>query len=74
MTMHEMAEEYLQNAQKLEARIEELQEQITSAGSLAVRQNLHRRINALQTMLCETRKTAFDLEHYYDEPKQGVTE
>ena len=71
MTMHEMAEEYLQNAQRLEARIKELQEQITNTGSLTVRQNLHRRINALQTMLCETRKTAFELEHYYDKPEEN---
>lgn len=74
MTMHEMAEEYLQNAQRLDDRIKELQKQAASEESLTVRQKLHRRIGTLQTALCEARKTAFDLEHYYDKPEVGVTE
>lgn len=54
----------------MEGRIHELEEQLKRTKRPETRRNLRRRINTLQVMVCESRKTAFHLEHYYDKPEE----
>lgn len=68
--LKDLAAEYLQNAAVMEARIRQLEEQAKSAKQLEVRRKLRKRINTLHVMVCESRRTAFQLEHYYDKPKE----
>lgn len=70
-SLKELADEYLQNAAVMEARIRQLESQLKHARRLEARRKLRRRINTLQVMVCESRKTAFHLEHYYDKPEEG---
>ena len=69
-SVKELSAEYLYNAQQMEARIYQLESQAVRTASLEVRRKLRRRINTLHAMVCEARKTAFDLEHYYDPPEE----
>ena len=69
-SLKELADEYLRNAADMEKRIRELEEQLKHVKRLEARRKLRRRINTLHVMVCESRKTAFHLEHYYDKPKE----
>ena len=69
-SLKELSEEYLHNAEALEARIRQLEAQADRTISLEVRRKLRRRINTLHVMVCESRQTAFHLEHYYDKPEE----
>lgn len=69
-SLQELSEEYLRNAAALEARIRQLEAQANRTISLEVRRKLRRRINTLHIMVCESRQTAFHLQHYYDKPKE----
>jgi hypothetical protein len=66
----ELSEEYLQNAKLMEARIQQLESQAARTVSLEVRRKLRKRINTLHVMVCESRQTAFQLQHYYDKPEE----
>ena len=69
-SLKELSEEYLRNAEAMEARIAQLEAQASRTISLEVRRKLRRRINTLHVMVCESRQTAFHLEHYYDKPEE----
>lgn len=69
-SLKELADEYLQNAADMEKRIRELEEQLKHVKRLESQRKLRRRINILHVMVCESRRTAFQLEHYYDKPKE----
>ena len=69
-SLKELADEYLRNAADMEKRIHQLEEQLKHTKRLETRRKLRRRINTLQFMVCESRKTAFHLEHYYDKPEE----
>ena len=71
-SLKELSEEYLHNASVMEARIQQLEAQASRTISLEVRRKLRRRINTLHVMVCESRQTAFHLEHYYDKPEEGA--
>ena len=71
-SLKELADEYLQNAADMEKRIRELEEQLKHVKRLEARRKLRRRINILHVMVCESRQTAFHLEHYYDKPEEGA--
>ena len=66
MNMCEMAREYRANTALLELRIKQLQTAQKHARQPEVRYRLKRRINFLHTLVNESRKTAFMLEHYHD--------
>ena len=68
--LKDLAAEYLQNALQMEARIQQLEEQAKAARQLEVRRKLRKQINTLHVMVCESRQIAFELEHYYDKPKE----
>ena len=69
-SLKELADEYLQNAADMEKRIRELEEHLKHVKQLEVRRKLRKRINTLHVMVCESRQTAFHLEHYYDKPEE----
>ena len=69
-SLKELADEYLQNAADMEKRIHQLEEQLKHTKRLEARRKLRKRINTLHVMVCESRKTAFHLEHYYDKPEE----
>lgn len=69
-SLKEMADEYLRNAADMEKRIRELEEQLKHVKRLEARRKLRRRINTLHVMVCESRRIAFELEHYYDKPEE----
>lgn len=69
-SLKELSEEYLRNAEAMEARIAQLEAQASRTISLEVRRKLRRRINTLHVMVCESKQTAFHLAHYYDTPKE----
>ena len=71
-SLKELSEEYLHNAAIMEARIQQLESQASRTISLEVRRKLRRRINTLHVMVCESRQTAFHLEHYYEKPEEGT--
>ena len=66
MQMREMAKEYRANTALLELRLKQLQVARRHAEHSEVKYRLKQRINCLQAMINENRKTAFVLEHYYD--------
>lgn len=68
--LKDLAAEYLQNVAVMEARIRQLESQLKHARRLESQRKLRKRINALHVMVCESRRTAFQLEHYYDNPKE----
>lgn len=71
MRLHEMAREYRSNTALLELRLKQLQTARRRAKQSEVKYRLKRRINCLQVMINESRKTAFVLEHYYDRGGDG---
>lgn len=68
--LKDLAAEYLENAKQMEARIQQLESQLKHTRRLESQRKLRKRINALHVMVCESRRTAFQLEHYYDKPKE----
>lgn len=66
MQLQEMAREYRSNTALLELRLKQLQTARRHAGQNEVRYRLKQRINCLQAMINENRKTTFVLEHYHD--------
>ena len=62
MALREMAQEYRSNTALLELRMKELQ----VAQRKEVKYRLKQRIGCLRVMINESRKTAFILEHYYE--------
>lgn len=66
MQLQEMAREYRSNTALLELRLKQLQTAKRCTEQNEVRYRLKQRINCLQTIINENRKTAFVLEHYYD--------
>ncbi|MGM9630381.1 hypothetical protein [Butyricicoccus sp.] len=70
--LKDLAVDYLKNVEIMEQRVKELEAQAKAAGQLEMRRKLRRRINTLNTMICESRQIAFQLEHYYDKPEEGA--
>lgn len=68
--LKDLAEDYLANVATIEARIQQLESQLKHTKQLEVRRKLRRRVNTLHVMVCESRRIAFELEHYYDKPKE----
>lgn len=66
MQLNEMAREYRSNTALLELRVRQLQTARRHAKQNEVKFRLKRRINCLQALINESRKTAFQMEHYYD--------
>lgn len=66
MQLQEMAREYRSNTALLELRLKQLQTAQRHTEQNEVRYRLKQRINCLQMIINENRKTAFVLEHYYD--------
>ena len=69
-SLKELADEYLQNAADMEKRIRELESQLKHTRQLESQRKLRRRINTLHVIVCESRRIAFELEHYYDKPEE----
>ena len=69
-SLKELADEYLQNAAVMESRIQQLESQLKHTRRLESQRKLRKRINALHVMVCESRRIAFELEHYYDKPEE----
>lgn len=66
MQLQEMARQYRSNTALLELRLKQLQVARRRAEQNEAKYRLKQRINCLQVMINENRKTAFVLEHYYD--------
>ena len=66
--LKDLAAEYLQNAMQMEDRIQQLESQLKHTRRLESQRKLRRRINVLHVMVSESRRIAFELEHYYDKP------
>ena len=73
-SLKELADEYLQNAADMEKRIRELESQLKHTRQLESQRKLRRRINTLHVIVCESRRIAFELEHYYDKPEEKAYE
>lgn len=69
-SLKEMADEYLRNTADMEKRIHQLEEQLKHTRRLESQRKLRRRINILHVMVSESRRIAFQLEHYYDKPEE----
>lgn len=68
--LKDLAAEYLQNAKQMESRIQQLESQLKHTRRLESQRKLRKRINTLHVMVSESRRIAFELEHYYDKPKE----
>lgn len=66
MTLEKMAEEYRTNTKLLELRVLELQTAQELARQREVRFRLKKRVSYLRMLINESRKAAFQLEHYYE--------
>lgn len=66
MTLLQMAEEYRSNSALLALRIVQLQCRLRETRQLELRRRLKRRIGTLYGMLGESRRTSYDMQHYYD--------
>lgn len=66
MTLYEMSKEYLANTALLELRVKQLQAAQRLARQKEVRFRLKRRIGCLRMLINESRKAAFEMEHYHD--------
>lgn len=66
MLLREMAKEYRSNTALMELRVRQLQNARCKAHTPEIRYRLKQRINCLQGLINESRKTIFALEHYYD--------
>lgn len=71
MLLQEMAKEYRANTALLELRVRQLQTARRRARQPEVRYRLKRRINCLQGLINESRKTVYIMEHYYDKGGDG---
>lgn len=71
MLLQEMAKEYRSNIVLLELRVRQLQTARRRASQPEVRYRLKRRINCLQALINESRKTVHTMEHYYDRGGDG---
>lgn len=69
-SLKELADEYLRNAADMEKRIHQLEEQLKHTRRLESQRKLRKRINTLHVIVCESRRIAFELEHYYDKPEE----
>lgn len=67
MDLQHMAQEYRINGALLELRIVQLQYRLAGTRQPELRRRLKRRIGTLYGMLGESRRTAYDLQHYYDQ-------
>ncbi len=68
--LKDLAADYLKNIEIMEQRISQLEEQAKAADQLETRRKLRKRINTLHVMVCESRRTLFQIEHYYDRPEE----
>lgn len=68
-SLKELAQEYLQNAARMEERIQQLESQISRTKSSEACRKLRVRIDTLYVLVNESRRTAFHLEYYYDKPE-----
>ena len=66
MALREMAQEYRKNTALLEPRMVQPEAAQPRALQREVRYRLKQRIGFLRVLINESRKTAFVLEHYYD--------
>lgn len=66
MTLEQMAQEYRVNGALLELRIVQLRWRLHNTRQPELRRRLKKRIGTLYGMLGESRRTAYDLQHYYD--------
>ncbi|MDO4269568.1 MAG: hypothetical protein Q4C72_01470 [Eubacteriales bacterium] len=66
MTLYEMAQEYRANTALLELRVKQLQAAQRRARQKEVKYRLKQRVSFLRMLINESRKNAFEMEHYYD--------
>ncbi len=66
MDLQKMAQEYRHNTAVLELRVIQLQRALRCTEQTELRRRIKRRIGLLRVMIGESRRTAYDLEHYYD--------
>ncbi|MDO5142061.1 MAG: hypothetical protein Q4D31_03485 [Eubacteriales bacterium] len=66
MVLRDMAQEYRANTALMELRMKQLQVAQRRARQKEVRFRLKQRIGCLRTLINESRKTAYVLEHYYE--------
>ena len=66
MALREMAQEYRRNTALLELRMKQLQVAQRRARNQEVKCRLKQRSGCLRMLINESRKTAFILEHYYE--------
>lgn len=71
MTLYDMAQEYRENTKLLELRVVELQAAQRRAGQREVKYRLKKRVNFLRMLINESRKTVYQMEHYYDRGGQN---
>lgn len=70
MTLQQMAREYRVNGALLELRIIQLRCRLLRTHQPELRRRLKKRIGTLYGMLGESRRTAYDMQHYYD--REGI--
>lgn len=66
MILRDMAQEYKRNTALMELRMQELQVAQKRAEQKEVKYRLKQRIGRLRTLINESRKTAFEMEYYYE--------
>lgn len=66
LTLYQMAQEYRANVRLLELRLLQLEHAKRRARQLEVKYRLKQRAGLLRGMINESRKTVFELEHYYE--------
>lgn len=66
MILQEMAQEYKRNTALLELRMQQLQVAQQRTTQKEVKYRLKRRIGRLRGLINESRKAAFEMEHYYE--------
>lgn len=66
MTLYDMAREYRRNVGILELRVLELQTAQKKTRQREVKYRLKKRISYLRMLINESRKAAFQMEHYYE--------
>lgn len=65
-TLWELAQEYRAGQAQIEQRLAELRKDLTITHQKEARRRLLHRINVLEKMLADSRRTSFEMEHYYD--------
>lgn len=66
MILGDMAQEYKRNTALLELRMQQLQIAQQRTQQKEVKYRLKQRIGRLRVLINESRKTAFEMEHYYE--------